>query len=244
MGIEMTLVKRGKSVPRDGLLDQARAQVELEARFRAPLAERGWTPELTTQLVDNTAIVDSELGAAIEARTASRANARREQGGVTDAKSFKRALVHAFNDLRADGVVSDDVYAAIRGAGTLRRSTTRVSGYLAAVEPHVQAHDAALRPYFKGQSALAELRTIKTELDSAQATQEVDYAALPLDTQRIYEAKGRVLSLIEKLNRIGKLAFDGDATTLALFNKDLILRARKSRGAEAPAEAEASETEA
>lgn len=242
MTIDVKLVNRGRNVPRDGLLDQARAQVELEARFRAALAERGWTPELTKLLVGNIAVVNSELGAAIEARTASKANVRRERDAVTEAKAHKRALVHAFSDLHADGVVADDVHAAVRGGGTLRRSATRLSGYLAAVEPYVQAHDEALRPYFKGQSALAELRAVKAELDSAQATQEVDYAALPLDTQRIYEAKGRVLSLIEKLNRAGKLAFDGDATTLALFNKDLILRARRTH--RAPAEAEASEAEA
>jgi hypothetical protein len=240
----MKLVQRGKNIPRDGLLDQARAQVELEARYRAALAERGWTPELTKQLVDSTAIVNSELSAAIEARTLSRGSIRRERDAVAAAKAHKRALVHAFNDLHADGAVADDVYAAVRGGGSLGRSTTRISGYFAVIEAHVQAYDTALKPYFKGQSALSELQAIKAELDQAQAIQEVDYAALPLDTQRIYEAKGRVLSLIEKLNRIGKLAFDGDATTLALFNKDLILRARRSRGAEAEAEAEAEPSEA
>jgi hypothetical protein len=54
-------------------------------------------------------------------------------------------------------------------------------------------------------------------------------SALPVATQQVYEAKGRVLEQIEDLNRAGRTAFDGNAAMMAKFNKDVLNRARKAR---------------
>jgi hypothetical protein len=86
-----------------------------------------------------------------------------------------------------------------------------------------------MKKYFGGQSPLAELKAAKKELDDAQSRQEAAIESLPLDTLEVYEAKGRLLGAIEKVNRIARIAFDDDAATAALFNKDLIQRARQTR---------------
>lgn len=78
---------------------------------------------------------------------------------------------------------------------------------------------------------------VKGELDAAQGVQEAGLAGLPIETLKVYEAKGRLLDLIEKMNRRGKIAFDGQAHILALFNKDLVLRARTKRRATSTVEA-------
>jgi hypothetical protein len=52
---------------------------------------------------------------------------------------------------------------------------------------------------------------------------------LPADTEKLYETKGRVLEWIEDVNRAGKSAFDGDAARVAVWNKDVLMRARKER---------------
>ncbi len=44
-----------------------------------------------------------------------------------------------------------------------------------------------------------------------------------------------LLEAIEDLNRAGKSAFDGDAAHIALWNKDILARARKSRKETPPA---------
>jgi hypothetical protein len=105
--------------------------------------------------------------------------------------------------------------------------------YLVDAAPQVRALDKLLAPYFEGQSPYKELVDAKAELEAAQRDQEVNYAALPEETQRVYRAKGQVLSLIEKLNRLGKLAFEGTPTA-ARFNQDLIARARRKHGAPTP----------
>jgi len=44
-------------------------------------------------------------------------------------------------------------------------------------------------------------------------------SALPADTAKLYVTKGKLLEAIEDINHAGKIAFDGDATMIALWNK-------------------------
>jgi hypothetical protein len=238
MSTDAKLIQKGMNVSREGLVVQAGVHIALEQKYRAPLAKKGWTPANTTMLVDSTQFLLSERAAALDARDASKSNLNREHEAVAGAKAFKRVLVHAFNDLYAEGSVSAEVRSSIGGAGRLDRNTTRIINYLNEVEPRVRAAEELLKPYFEGGSATAELVTIAKELSDAQTTQETDYAGLPVETQKVYAAKGQVLLLIEKMNRIGKIAFDGQASTIALFNKDLILRATRTRKAAQPAASE------
>jgi len=52
---------------------------------------------------------------------------------------------------------------------------------------------------------------------------------VPEDKIEIFGAKGRVLEMIEDLNRAGRIAFEGQAETVGKFNKDVLLRARRQR---------------
>lgn len=63
----------------------------------------------------------------------------------------------------------------------LRRSTPKISGYLAKTRPHVVALNCALAPAFGGESALAQLDKVKGELDAADTQQEVSIRSA-LDT--------------------------------------------------------------
>lgn len=224
-------LEKGMRVSRRGLLDQARVHIALEQQYRDKLTQRGWTAALGKQLVDDTTIVDSEMAGAIEARLASKDNLAREQAAISRAKELKSDLTHAARDLYADGAITREALDKISGGGVSRlgRVTSLISTYLADVEPVVRAHDEGLKPYFNGASALAELLATKTELDAAQQAQELGYAQLPDETKKVYLAKARVLALIEKLNRLAKLAFKGQAEIIGRFNKDLILRARRAR---------------
>ena len=89
--------------------------------------------------------------------------------------------------------------------------------------------DDGLKKFFAGTKPSTLLDTVKSGLDNADATQEAAIAALPGDTQSVYEKKGRLLEMIEDMNRAGKSAFDGNATKMAMFNKDILLRGRASR---------------
>lgn len=222
-------VRKGGNVPRLGLLDQARVHRELCEVHATRLREYGLTDDLIREFDEAIELVSSERAAAIEARTASKSNFVRQENVVTEAKALKRRLVLAFNDLRASRQLSAHVLRAITKSGRLRRSPTLISGYFTDIRPHVEQHAERLKPYFGGVCPLVRVDAIVAELDSAQATQEADLSALPLETRKVYEAKGRLLVIIEKINRIAKIAFDGDEMTMAVFNKDLLDRARQKR---------------
>ena len=48
------------------------------------------------------------------------------------------------------------------------------------------------------------------------------------------ERKGRILDMIDELNTIARIAFDGEAEIRAKFNKDLLLRSARTRAKDAP----------
>ncbi|MBI4952750.1 MAG: hypothetical protein HY908_12005 [Myxococcales bacterium] len=123
---------------------------------------------------------------------------------------------------------------SFNAGGRLGRVTKEISGYLTVVRPFVVKLDAALKPYFDDKLASEELDKAKNELDAADTKQEVGLANLPEATLQVYEAKGRVLHLIEELNRLAKNAFDGQAEIVGKFNKDILLRGRAPRGPAQP----------
>ncbi len=77
-------------------------------------------------------------------------------------------------------------------------------------------------------------------LKAADTSQEVTLSGLPQDTLAVYMTKGKVLEMIEDMNRIAKNAFKGQPERVAEFNKEVLKRARaewKKKGAEGATEA-------
>ncbi len=97
----------------------------------------------------------------------------------------------------------------------LGRSSKRISAYLTKIRPAVLALDEDLEGYFGDVLPSTTLDSLKTALDTASAERAAVLDELPQATQEVYEVKGRVLELIEDLNRAGKGAFDGDALEMA-----------------------------
>lgn len=230
MTIDMKLAEKGRRQPRLGLLDQGRYHLQLEIKYRGALHAAGWRPMHTNELTELVDFLDTQHAEAIEARADSRGNRRREQEAIDDCKACKRKLVHAFTDLYEDGIVTPEDLDIVKKSGPLGRSTPKISAYLADIRKPVAKYDAALRGFF-GESALAMVDRVKADLDEAQGAQEAGLASLPHETLKIYEAKGRLLASIEKMNRIAKIAFDGQAHIIGEFNKDLLRRARTKRRA-------------
>lgn len=146
-----------------------------------------------------------------------------------NAKKFKRRLTNVLPIVLRDSPLPDVTIDNFEAGTTLGRSTPKISNYLAKIRPHVVKLDEHLRPYFGGERASEQLDAVKSALDAADAVQEADIASLPEATQKVYEAKGRVLQDIEDLNRIARNAFEGNADAIALFNKDILPRARQER---------------
>ncbi len=235
----MKLVAKGKSEPLVGLRDQGAYSLGLSEKYAAALARAGWTANEHAELQTVMAALDSQRAQQVEQRDQCRQSLAAEREALAEAKVFKRHLDLAVADLFARAAVDDSLVLIptrdafrLRGLGELGRSTAKHVSYLAEVRPHVQAVATQLAPYFDGRDAAKQLDEVRAALEAAQAKQEVTYASLPSDTEEVYEAKGRALLLIERLNRAGKIAFAGQAAVAAQFNKDILLRARKARKAD------------
>jgi len=229
MPIDMELVAKGMQVSRKGLLDQALYHQGLEAKHRGALMAAGWTPENSAEFSRCLEFLKAQIHKTEDARAESRTDTQNEQAAITESKAFKRKLVTGMKDLHVEKRVLDADYDLVRYSGRLDRSTPKILAYFAKIRGQVEKYDALLTPYFGGTSALTIFNEVQQRLEAAQTVQEVNLKALPQETLKIYEAMGRMLWLIEKMNRIGRIAFDGQAAIIAEFNKDLILRARKTR---------------
>lgn len=229
MPTDMELVKKGLTVTRSGLLDQTAYQIELEAKYRGALNAAGWTATDSAELVDQFASLKTQMAETIEARADSKMDRQNEQSAINEAKAYKRKLILGFANLLAEGRVSTADYDAIYKTGPLGRVPRKILQYFANTRGLVSKYDAELSPYFGGTSAVSLFDAVHIQLERAQSVQELNLKALPQETLKIYEMMGRLLVLIEKMNRVGKIAFDGQARIIAEFNKDLLLRSRSPR---------------
>lgn len=197
--IDEKLVNKGASLPLAGVLDQSRHHVLLAEKYAPILHRRGWTRGHTNMLLTAIAELESDRSAVLDARDESKANRFREQAAVTASKAFKADVVMAFDDLYFEQLIDAESHQRVRATGgRLGRSAPLISKYFTEIRSVVDKYDPQLRPYFNGKSPLALLDKIKDELDQAQVKQELDYAALPRETLKVYEAKGKALFLIEK----------------------------------------------
>jgi hypothetical protein len=161
-----------------------------------------------------------------------------EPSAIASAKAFVRrlrnALPRALRETKATGVSEESFDAG----GKLGREAPRIIGYLEKIRPSVGAIDGELRRHFGGKSALELLDQAKGALEKKGASgQGAGAAEEPNETRELHAAKGRVLEMIEDLNRAGRIAFEGQAETVGKFNKDILLRTRRQRsqGAAEPA---------
>lgn len=229
MAIDTRLAMKGGREPTRGLAQQGRVSVGLARAHEADLVLFGWPKADTDALEANVAALEVRAAQRKDERSGARGATSTERAALDAAKVFKRRLAGALP--RATRQTKTGVTQADFVAGaTIGRSTSKMSDWLSKVRPAVARLDAELAPFFGGKVASAELDAVKAALDGADTTQELAVAALPEQTQQVYELQGRVLEAIEDLNRAGRTAFEGQAEVAAKFNKDILLRARKAAG--------------
>ena len=228
MAIDLRLARKGVTEPRQGLVQQGRYHAQLATDKAEALERAGWKKEKTQRLSDDLTTLESQSAAQTDRRSGSKGATQTESAARNEAKSFIRKLRNVLPIVLRDhpelGVTSSQFVG-----GTLGRSTPKVSDYLNQISEPVKKLDGVLKEYIEGESASAQLATVKKNLDDADVVQETSLAGLPEETLKIYEIKGRVLQAIEDINRLAKNAFDKQATVVAQFNKDILLRARKEQ---------------
>jgi hypothetical protein len=227
--LDMNLVKKGLKEPRAGLIDQGYVHIKVCQAHEAPLAEHGWPVERTAEMAAMVEELASNMAGQLEARQAAKGATRDEVADRAYAKALIGKIRLGASMVLVDGPVNGIAMDAFHSGGTLHQSTPKILAHLAKIESATAALDPELKPYFKGESAAAMVATARQNLGGSQGTQEQSLSALPQDTLKLYETKGRLLRGIEQVNKIAKIAFWDRKDLAAQFNKDVLNRARKAR---------------
>ncbi len=236
--LDMNMVKKGTSEPRAGLLDQGYVHIKLCQAHEAALADHGWLPASTAEIAALVEGLASQMSEQLEAKESSKGTTRDEVAARAHAKALIGKIRLGAGLVLAQGTVPGVTIESFNAGERLRQSTSKILGYLGRIESSVRAIDEQLRPYFKGESAAEMVTQARRNLGESEGTQEQKLAALPQDTLKLYETKGRLLQEIENVNKVAKIAFWDRKDLAGQFNKDVINRARKSRK---PADGESAE---
>ncbi len=220
------LVRKGRAEPTKGIIDQTEYTAGLTAEKKAALLDCGLTEE---QIVTLGSLRDELLqyigtrGAAV----VSAEEATREEERCVDLskRHFRQLRLATPMAARKAAVTETDLKRLVPQVA-VGRSTIRIIEHLTNSRETVAKLDDALKPYFRGESALAQHDALRAGLLAAQRNQETKATATPENTRALHLIKGRLLQLIEDINRIGQIAFPNEAETSSRFNKDILLRAR------------------
>jgi hypothetical protein len=228
MSLDLRLVEKGRGQPRDALAQEGKVHVALANHHAAELEEHGWSAADTAAFEGQVSALEAAVGSQADAYGEAGSSTAAEGEALGAAKELIRKLRNALPRALRESPDAGVAMAAFLVGEELGRSTPKISAYLARIRPAVVKLDPPLSKYFKSSKASVQLDQVKQALDDADTAQELARKNAPDHTQALYEVMGRVLEGIEDMNRAGRSAFDGDAVTAAKFNKDLLMRGRKS----------------
>lgn len=226
---DLRYVTKGMNETREGLLQQGRVSLGLIAAHHDELHACGWNDEWTTALQRYVDELGTKMSAQADAKGQAKAATKKEALARTAVKSMVRKLKNAVPLALRAAPNSGVTMEAFLIGDKLGQATPKIMAYVEKILPLVEKIDTQLRPYFHGESAYEQLRAVKQELASTDTDQEVKAASLPQETMAVYELKGRLLEAVEDLNRVARIAFDGRAELAGRFNKDILLRSRRTR---------------
>jgi hypothetical protein len=230
--IEERQIQRGGQDGHTALVEQVGASYAHAETYKEPLVQAGldpgWYPTTKTLL----ASVMTLLGSQTSTRDGALSSTMEEGAACSRLKAVMRQEKTAAEIVLANGPVAG-VYLSSFMTGPLGKSTKGVLEQAARIHPFVVALEEPLKRYFKGQSPTAVLDQAIEGLIAASDAQESKHTSAPLETRALRLAKGKLLDQLELLNRVARIAFDGDAQIRALFNKDILLRARRGGGRKA-----------
>jgi hypothetical protein len=228
MALDMAMVRKGNRDSTRAVNELGETAFANATTYKSILVKHGLPEAWFTQMPIYLELLKEARGTQAEMREES-IDATRAEGSVyADAKKLVRRIKTAGELALRDAPIAGVTLDTFK-RGTVGKTAAEVADYLAKLRPAVALADEALKQYFEQKSALAELDRTHSALVHASGEQEAKRARAPVETQALYEVQGKIIDLVERLNLVARIAFDGQAELLAIFNKDILLRYRRSR---------------
>ena len=229
------LINKGMGTSPPPLLEQGRSHVSLGRKHEARLGRFGWpiakTDALETKIKELDTLYSSRSSLIDLSRSATKTEAQRRQEAKAYIRVLRNAAPMVLRDIKPEKISESSFDAG----GSIGDSTPKISAYLMKVRPFVKTLNDGFSPYFDGEDPAEKLEQIKSALDNADADQETKRRGLPEETKQLYLINGELLQMIEDMNRVAKIAFDGQAAIIGQFNKDILLRGGGNGSTDAPA---------
>ncbi|MBU1410006.1 hypothetical protein KKC22_00685 [Myxococcota bacterium] len=224
---EERLINKGRTVTVSDLLAQCNVSEGAARAFEVELAECGWPLPRTVLMEDLTGELKNLAGSSEAQIEDAKHLPRKEVEARQGAKALLRKIQEGLKIIHREGLLGDLTLDSFSREGKLLQSTADLAAYLLRVEPLIARLDSQLSRFFGGRQPSELVREAVTELQEADRAQELARQELPAKTLERLELKGRLLDLIDELNGVARIAFDGQAEKRARFNKDMLLRARR-----------------
>ncbi len=228
------LVEKGKQFDLDALAQQGIVTHGNALEHLADLTRRGLTEDRVTYFKQQLDLLAGFRGDVGVSRDGAKALTQDEGLARSEGKTLSRAVREALRIVLKDGPVAGVTLDQFALHGNTLQTTPEVLAHLSALAPKLIPLDDQLARFFEGQKASELVKAAWQRLRDADAVQEKTRADLPSETLALLELKGRVLDLIEEINGVARIAFEGRSEVRAKFNKDLLYRGRRARKA-APA---------
>jgi len=228
---------KGKRDTTEKMLEQAEYSIAIGQEFKEKLFKRGFPETKMERLIAVTAELRTHAGNRYEGREDASGATRIETELREAAKDFARILFTAAPMVLRDANEKELTPESFAPGRALYCGSAAILGYLDNMRPLVTRFESGFQPYFGETSPSSELERISSALRKADTSQKTKMVAMPEATAKLYELRGRVLELIEDLNRVGRIAFADQPQVAARFNKDILLRARRSGPSKSIAEA-------
>lgn len=230
----LRLINKGAREPIVDLMQQGAMTREVMTLHEATLRRFGLTDARRDALVKTEEALQKLIASGAAQREEARETTRSRNRELGAAKAYIRCLQQAVPMALADGRAAKDpkvngINPSVFIIRALGRHPSGVVQYLSRVESFVEVLDPYLKPFFQGESALKRHKELRGALADAEAIQDSTRVNLPTSTAEYRALKGLLLEAIEDINRIGRIAFNGDATSSAPFNKDLLVRGRSRK---------------
>ncbi|MBU1242055.1 hypothetical protein KKD52_13400 [Myxococcota bacterium] len=228
------LVEKGKQFHVDAVLQQGNVTHGNVLGHLADLMRRGLDESRVTYLKQQLDLLAGYRGEVGVTRDGAKAMTADEGLARSEGKTLSRAVREALRIVLKDGPVAGISIDQFALHGNQLQTTPEVLAHLSALAPKLIPLDAHLARFFEGQKASELVKAAWERLRAADALQEKTRVDLPDETRALLELKGSVLDLIEEINGVARIAFEGQAEIRAKFNKDLLYRGRRARSKAAP----------
>ena len=228
------LVDKGKQFHIDAVLQQGNVTHGNVLGHLADLTRRGLDEHRVTYFKQQLDLLAGFRGDLSVTREGAKALTAEEGLAKSEGKTLSRAVREALRIVLKDGPVAGISIDQFALHGNQLQTTPEVLAHLGALAPKLAPLDDHLARFFEGQKASELVKAAWERLRDADALQEKTRADLPTETLALLELKGRVLDLIEEINGIARIAFEGRSEIRAKFNKDLLYRGRRAKAKTEP----------